>query len=434
MGRFLLSVLVVSTLLAVDRAEAQESRPERPYRGLFASGVDDAEQLLRATASVGGGWDDNLAADALGRSNAVVSDVNQQFKGGLGTVSAGLSYSLSLERIGFGASVASTGRYYPSQEREFLRRDYASLGTSVLLGAGFSAQANAVYQPYSLYSMTPFLFEPQVDAPVAVDEDFPSSLEHYFGYGGGLSYLRQISSRTTFSALYSYGGREPLGDIGRFDRHTAAGSFSRTLGRGLALQLGYRYSQAQYGSGGRHENHIIDAGVNYNRALSFSRRTTLAFTTGTSASRVEPSGSLRYRATGSARLTHEIGRTWTASLSYDRGLRFTESWLEPLFTDSATVGLNGFFSRRVQAHLVGRWVRGVGQRGGGDGIENYSASAGLSFAITRYINSGITYSYYLHEFGNSVSLPPGYAHDFERRSIRAYVSLWAPLFQRSRTR
>jgi hypothetical protein len=433
MGRLLLSVLVVSAFVAVDGAEAQESRPERPYRGLFASGLDDAEQLLKATASVGGGWDDNLAADAIGR-NTPVSDVNRQFKGGLGTVSAGLTYSLSLERIGFGASAASTGRYYPSQDRQFLRRDYGSVGTSDVLGAGFSAQASAVYQPFSLHSMTPFLFEPQVDDPAAVDQDFPSSLEHYFGYSGGVSFVRQLSRRTTFSSMYSYGGREPLGEIGRFDRHSAAGSLSRTIGRGLALQLGYRYSQAQYGSDGRHENHIIDAGVNYDRALSFSRRTTLSFSTGTSASRVEPSGSLRYRLTGAARLSHEIGRTWVASLSYDRGLRFTESWLEPLFTDSASAGLNGFFNRRVQAHLVGRWVRGVGQQDGGEGIENYSASAGLSFAISRYVNSGVNYSYYVHEFGSSVVLPPGYARDFERRSIRAYVSLWAPLFQRSRTR
>jgi hypothetical protein len=243
-----------------------------------------------------------------------------------------------------------------------------------------------------------------------------------------------MSRRTTFSSMYAYSGREPLGEIGRFDRHTAGGFLSRTIGRGLALQLGYRYSQAQYESGSRHENHIIDAGVNYNRALSFSRRTTLSFSTGTSASRVEPSGSLRYRLTGAARLSHEIGRTWVASLSYDRGLRFIESWLEPLFTDSASAGLNGFFNRRVQAHLVGRWVRGVGQRGGGDGIEHYGGTAGLSYAITRHINSGVNYSYYVHEFGSSVALPPGYASDFERRSIRAYVSLWAPLFQRSRTR
>ena len=164
--------------------------------------MGDAEQLLTATASVGVGWDDNLAADALGRTNGAVSDVNQQFSGPLGTVSAGLTYSLNRENVGFGASMATSGRYYPTQDRRFVRRDYGSVGGSAVLGAGFSAQASLTYQPYSLYSMTPWLIEPQVDAPVAVDEDFPSSLEHYVGYSGGVNFSRRLTSRTTFSAMY----------------------------------------------------------------------------------------------------------------------------------------------------------------------------------------------------------------------------------------
>ena len=435
MGRFLRWMLVMSALVGVDRAEAQEPRPERPYRGLFASGVDDAEQLLTANVSAGGGYDTNLVADAFGRPNTVINDFNQQFKGTLGTISAGLTYTVSRERIGFGATAASTGRYYPNQELEFVRRDYASAGTSVVLGAGFSAQASAIYQPYTLNSMTPWVFEPQVDDPVPVDEDFPSSLEHYFGYSAGLNYLRRISSRTTFSSVYSYAGREPSGNVERFGRHLAGASLTHTLGRGLDLRLGYQFSQAQYGGDDRHQNHLIDAGVNYNRALSVSRRTRLFFATGTSASSTEPNGSLQYRATGAARLAHEIGRTWIASVSYERGLRFSESWFEPLFTNSASAGLNGFFSRRVRAQLVGRWVDGVSLEGE-DGIETYSALAGLSYAVTRNINAGVNYSYYVHEsyygraLGSDVPLPPGYAEDFERRSIRAYVSLWAPLFQR----
>jgi hypothetical protein len=80
-------------------------------------------------------------------------------------------------------------------------------------------------------------------------------------------------------------------------------------------------------------------------------------------------------------------------------------------------------------------VRGLGRQGeAGERIEGYGAMAGLTVAATRYINTGVNYSYYVHEFGSGVSLPPGFANDFERRSIRAFVSVWAPLFQRSRTR
>ena len=430
-------MFVFAAMAFAGRADAQE-RPERPYRGLFASGVAGTEQLLTANASLGAGWDDNLVADAVGRG-ASVTDVTRPFRGGLGTGSAGLNYSLSRGRVGLGASAATAARYYPGLDNRLIRRDYGSVGASALLGAGFSAQVGLAYQPYSLRSLTPWLTEPQVDDPAPVDEDFPASLEHYFGYSAGLNFARRVSAKWTLSAMYGYGGREPLGgDIDRFDRHTAGGFMSRTMGRGLNLQLGYRYSVGKYGDKGSHENHIIDAGVNYSRALSFSRRTTVSFSTGTSAARSQTSGHLQYRATGSARLTHELGRTWNASASYDRGLRFTDTWLEPLFSDSASAGISGSLNRRVQLQFVARGVRGYGLRSRDDdgsnraaeGIKSYGAVAGLSYAMSRYINTGLTYSYYVHEFGSGVVLPPGFARDFERRSVRAYVNLWAPLFQR----
>ena len=223
-----------------------------------------------------------------------------------------------------------------------------------------------------------------------------------------------------------------MANTGRFDRHAAGASLVHALGKGLDLKAGYRYSVALYEGSNDSQGHVIDAGVNYNRALSFSRRTSFSFSTGTTASQTAPDGSLRYWATGAARLYHEIGRTWTAILSYDRGLQFTENWLEPLFTDSASAGLRGSINRRVYAHLEARAMRGVGQQDLDDGLVTYSASAGLTYAVTRYVNSGINYTYYNHEFGSDVSLPLGYAHDFNRRSIRAYVSVWAPLFERSR--
>ena len=439
MKRFWVSLLFLSVVASADRAAAQEPRPERPYRGLFASGVAGTEQLLTANVSLGAGWDDNLVADAVGRTR--LTDVTQQFRGGLGTGSAGLNYTLSRGRVGFGASATTAARYYPGLENRFIRRDYASLGTSVVLGRGFTGQLGVGYQPYSLRAMAPWLTEPQLEDPAPVDEDFPASLEHYVGYSAGVDFTRRVSAKWTLSAMYGYGGRQPMGDMDRFDRHTGGGFMSRTLGRGLNLQLGYRYSVGKYGDGGTHENHVIDAGVNYSRALSFSRRTTVSFATGTSAARSQTSGNLQYRATGSARLTHELGRTWNASASYDRGLKFTDTWLEPLFSDSASAGVSGSLSRRVQLQFVVRGVRGYGLRSSragetddsnrdAEGITNYGGVAGLTVAVSRYINTGVSYSYYVHEFGSGVILPPGFARDFERRSVRAYVNLWAPLFQR----
>lgn len=433
----LASIVVVSVLVPANGAEAQEWRPERPYRGLFAGGVGETEQLLTATASTGAGWDDNLVADLTGQ-DFLFSDMNRTFRGGVSTASAALAYSLNRARVGVGASAGTTGSFYPSLSHRVIRRDYGSIGTSANLGAGFAAQAAAAYQPYSMRSMLPRLFEPGLGNSAIADEVFPASLEHYFAYSAGAGFTRRLTRRQTFSAMYNYRASESSTGAERFETHGAGARITHAVGRGLGLRLGYEYSEARYGEGGRRfVNHHIDAGVDFNRVLSFSfpfsRRTTLSFGTGTSATRSldEP---LRFRATGNARLAHEIGRTWNAALSYNRGLQFVEVWPDPVFSDSAVAGVGGLINRRASLQFTASAWRGSGlSRAEGGGIESYAAGAGLTVAVTRYINTGLTYAYYHHQLGNRVSLPPGFAHDLDRQSVRASVSLWAPLFQRART-
>jgi hypothetical protein len=431
--RVLIASIVGIAALTVAQPAGAQWRAERPYRGLFAGGVGETEQLLTASGSIGTGWDDNLVADALGRNTLSASDVSRQFRGGVSTGSATLSYSLNRTAVAFGASAGTTVRYYPSLSNQFIRREYGSVGTSAVLGAGFSAQASAVYQPYNLRSMMPMLFEPRLGDPLIVDEDFPSSLEHYFGYGGGLGYTRQLTPRQTFSASYAYGGREPIAGRERFDRHSASANVSYAISRNLAVQLGYGYTTGLYGGSDRHYgSHIINANVNYSRALSFSRRTTLSFGTGSTASRRSRNDSLRFYATGSAALNHEIGRTWSANLAYNRGLQFLETWDEPLFSDSAVAGIGGSMSRRVQAQAAVRWLRGRNHFNSDRGrIEAYGGTAGVMVAVTRYVNTGVTYAYYQHRFPVELVMP-GFPRDLERQSIRAYVSVWVPLFQRAR--
>src|SRR5207247_3153031 len=63
----------------------------------------------------------------------------------------------------------------------------------------------------------------------------------------------------------------------------------------------------------------IDIGIDYDRPLSLSRRTTFTFSTGSSL--VPDQGVTHYRVNGSATLTHAMGRTWTSRLQYSRALQ-----------------------------------------------------------------------------------------------------------------
>lgn len=425
-------IVVVSALAVASPADAQW-RSERPYRGLFAGGLGETTQLLVANGSLGTGWDDNLVANAFGRS-VRLSDVSHEFRGSVSTASGSLSYSVNRSAIAFGATAGSNVRYYPSLSGRFVRREYGSVATSAILGAGFSVHAGAVYQPYNLRSLMPFLFEPRLGDPEAVDEDFPASLEHYFGYSGGAGYRRSLSRRLDFSAAYNYRGRVRSGGVGSFAGHHAGADLNYSLGRNLRLRAGYGYSQAEYGARDRYvENHIIDAGVNYSRALSFSRRTTISFGTGSTAARRSRTEALRFHASGSARLTHEIARTWHAVAAYERGLKFVETWPEPLFADSATAGVGGLLNRRTQVQVSARAMRGHGYFSGeGRRLAAYSGSASLAFGLTRYISSGLTYVYYRHEFAEGLAFVPGFPNHLERQSIRAYISMWFPLYQSAR--
>jgi hypothetical protein len=483
------SIAVVAVLARADHAEAQQGGSSRPYRGLFASGVGDSEQLLTATASIGGGWDDNLVADAIGQTNARVSDVNSQFRGGLGTASGALSYSFSREPATVEASAGTTAGYYPRLSNRFIRRHYGSLRALARFENGLSTQAAAMYQPYSLRSLLPGLVEPSLGDPAIADEDFPALTQHYVAYSTGAgfnragfsvqgmatyqpyslramspwlfqarrgdsemadqdatafrnhlaysadaTYTRRISLRQSLTGSYNYRTRESLLGTGRFDHQSAGVAFTHVIGKGLDLRLGYRYSEASYGVDGRDfVNHTIDAGVNYNRALSISRRTILSFATGSAATRASRNESLRYRATGAAQLAHEIGRTWSATLSYNRGLEFTDTWPEPLFSDTAAAGLSGLITRRSQFQFTARASRRIGQnRGDRPDIAGYSGAIALTFAVNRHINTGLTYTYYKHQFASALPIVPGLPRDLERQSIRGFVSVWLPVFHRAR--
>jgi hypothetical protein len=72
--------------------------------------------------------------------------------------------------------------------------------------------------------------------------------------------------------------------------------------------------------------HNVQAGINYGRPLSISRRTSFSFSTGSAIavrddlSNPDAAPATTARLTGNASLTHELGRTWTARATYRRGL------------------------------------------------------------------------------------------------------------------
>jgi hypothetical protein len=423
-------------LLAVPAFAQQASRPERPYRGLFASGDTTLGQQLALNASLGGGFDDNIVADALqhtnrGGPNAAGPD------GFLGNAGLGLTYSLNLDRLKLDASGHSGVRYYPSLEdsgsNQYVSSENGQIAALFRLSDATSLSANATgtRRPQNLDNV----LSPATDfgvGPETNDLDLPTTFDYYRRYGGSAQLSQKLTRQLTFHANYGQRWSETPEGPG-FTSRRAGGGLVVGVARGLALRAGYEYSEGDYrhADGRRVENHNIDAGIDYSRALSFSRRTTLSFSTGSSA--VEHEGHTRYRATGAANLAHEIGRTWTASLAYFRGVRFVETWDVPLFSDVMSASLAGLFNRRIQvSSSAGGSMRQLGLDSSRRGFTSYWGTTNISIALSRHLNFGVNYLYTQHRFDTEVPLPTLWPQRGERQRVTAHIGVWMPLLSQTR--
>lgn len=427
-------VLSSAALVAAGPAFAQTtqtSRPERPYRGLFASGTDNASETLVGNVSLSGGYDDNLRAASGGGRIAAADEAR---KGMLGMFTGSLSYSRQSDAFTLSASAATGTRYYPGTLTDSVRSSQARVALTARpwSGTSVSGRVGAVRQPDTFANLFTSAAEAPVDDIPAAELDTLPAVDYYVAYDGGLTMQHKVGARTTLGALYGMRRTSGRGTRGEFVHQRGGALATHQLARGLSVRAGYTYAGVNYADGGHTPNHLIDAGVNYNRSLSFSRRTTLSFGTGTTATRTHDT--LRYRLVGHARLNHEIGRTWNAFAAYSRRVLLHESWQEPVLANGLTAGFGGLISRRLEFTTTARAAFGsVGvDNTGGNRFDTYYGSAALSYALARYMNVGLTYAYYRHHADASVVLPPDYPRTFDRQSIRATVNLWAPLFQRAR--
>ena len=429
----------IAIALAGDAAFAQE-RSQRPYRGLFGGGGAgaDAERSLTATGSVGAGFDTDVLTDARDAGFGQGGGPAQSSEGGYVSFSEGLSYSLNKRVITFAASGSASARFYPTVENSFITNYGAGLGTSWSPTARNRVWGNASfsYQPFSLHALFPVFGQTPLGEIYLADLDFGTVDAGYYTSAASVGASRKLSSRDTISGDYSY-QRSDFALYPDYESDTVGARFTHSITAGLGIRVGYDYTRVRYSGSvpgqvpiaGRHN---IDTGVDYNKTLSFSRRTSLSFSTGGTATHYQ--NDTYITAIGSANLTHEIGRTWTFRAGYNRDVDFVETFAAaPFVYDSATVTLDGLLDRRWSFHAAGGASLGnLGFGSSSNGFDTYYATTGVNRALNRHFSLGIDYSFYRYNFAQTSLLPNGYNSDFSRSNVRATLSAWLPLFQRGR--
>ncbi|HKW01036.1 MAG TPA: hypothetical protein VJN96_14515 [Vicinamibacterales bacterium] len=452
------ATLVGAATPSAAQTATQGPRSERPYRGLFAGDTGNAKQLLTLSASFGGGYDDDIFASGGGvGSNTPLTGGSTSYISG----SFNLGYSMSTQKLSFSARFGSGTGYYPGLSQPTLVHHSAGVGLTVQTGrhSSLSLNQSETYQPFFFYTLLPVgvqpvpqepTFDPAnpssvADAsqatilnegqPVAADAVAAQHADYYLASETDVSYSHELSQRLHMNLGYGYRRSDSQSGIQEFTSQSGAGTLSYSLAKGLSLRGGYTRFVADYPQAGgfvqRYTSNNIDAGLGYAKALSISRRTSLSFSTGTSA--VSDTSQVHYALTGNVQLTREIGRTWSAGAGYNRGVSFIETFRAPVLADSFNAGIGGLLSRNLQVSS------GVGVSRGRVGFtanNNYQStfvSAGLRYAFSRHLALNGNYAYYRYTMDDSIVLAPGVARQQNRQSFGFSVETWLPLIQRNRS-
>jgi hypothetical protein len=254
-----------------------------------------------------------------------------------------------------------------------------------------------------------------------------------------VGYSHSFSRASSIEALYDYNFYHFLNaDSERSDHQEqqAGLRYNHGIGRYASLVLGYTY---------RHNlvpdtveppltMHDINAGVNYSRSLSLTRKTKFSFHTGSTltnsrnnVSQPTPETKTHFFVVGRAELLREIGQTWGAQATYNRSVHYEAGFLQPILLDQASAGIGGLIGRNVDVSS------GVYYSVGSIGLEttNYHswlASSQVRWAITRSLAAYVSYYYYLYNFGSDVSLPTGVVQELHRNGVRVGLTTWLPLW------
>ena len=445
-------VLTVTHVTAAQvHAQAPQSSDMRPYRGLFgAPSSSDSPHSLVATASVFAAYDDNVY-EAL--TNRRSGSRGIQESGTFQGANAGLQYAFQVDRDRFdfsGQSGAQVSYYLQEGDSDVLPAYQGSLAFGARLTRSLSFAAMQAVGYSSVYAST---LGPAVDdslgseIAVADDIDFAlfeersvrtstrMALTQSFGRYAtlGASYL--LSTRTSIDAD-SLPGDSLLRDYVSH-RATLRFRYARPMTRNATLRLGYgvRWTDRERIAGEPDIMHNIDAGVDYSRALSFSRRTSFSFGSGSAITvsdevpAVDGERRVQARLTGNAALVHQMGRTWTADLRYTRGFRTREGFDQLYFTDALTASIGGLVTRRLQLGANATWAKSSLDYDASRGQNNRWASGQATYGITSFLAAYARYVYVHYRFDEGIPLDARFPLQLDRHGVRIGLTTSIPLIR-----
>jgi len=445
--RALILALAFAGVAAEARAQTQTPRPASAL--FFGSGYDPkVTERLDAFLTVAGAYDGQAVQDTTGRVVPGLSPL--QRSGFYNDLSGGLNYNWTGQRAQFGASGGASGRYY-RQDGFLWLNEFASAGLTAELTrrVALSVNQSISYSPPYFNSLIPGFESPALGTAVGAGSNYSVAPQQTLLYDTSVTISRALTPRSSLSGLVDYRFYDSAtgNPLAKFKTYGVGGRYTHMLSKSVGLRLGYVYREERYGvvTGAPSASHDIDVGVDYKRALSFSKRTVVNFSVGStilnsSARNVNGvpgapalARDLQFGVTGNVGLTHDMGRTWRARLMYDRGLTFSEAVQGPIFADSIRGTLRGLFSKRADFESEADVFLGdvaYGSPTPASRLQNYQANARVRYALASWAAVYTEYVYYRYSAGSAVVVTPGIPSLLNRNTVRLGLSFWAPLLRK----
>jgi hypothetical protein len=432
-----LTVPVIAALIVGGTAGTAESAADQEQQtsaAIFGQTPETNRPITLINASVFSGDGESLTGD----DGINPSAVTQTYYLGMQTTA---TYSRRNPNRMFSASAATAVRFFPSTS-EFLTIDRsARVGLVQRIGArsSLSASQSVQYSPFhQLDPQAGFGAGFEGESPLANADEALAVGRSSYDVGTAVG-LERTFRRASLSLGYTSRLNMSSDPADRMTTHRAAVGFKFNLWRYASLVIG---TASRFGNLGptapSTRTQDIDLGIDYNRALSFSRKTTVTFKTGstivsrsgTSADPLELGRQFRFLANVGA--SQAIGRYWEARVSYDRNLQFLDVFPDPFFTDGVIGRVSGPLSRRVNLLVQADYTIGKSIDAEAVALDKTfrggRAQARFNVAVSRFWQFYAEYYYSENHLsvGALQAFPDGLVPRKYARGLRVGLNLWAP--------
>lgn len=427
-------------------AEAQDAQPPsqgsgvatvlQPFRGLFGGNErnPNARETLDFSASLFGGYDSNVGAAVTGQPS-VTAGGSPYWR-----ASATVTYTHDGPRWDVGTTVSGNSNWYQNYP------EMDGVGGAFAFGAAYawstrtslSLGQHIVYSPYYSYGLFASVSAPGLGALPPYTPGLAVVNVQTLNVGAKASFTHLLTPRSGVMAQYSFGFTDPQTNLwSNVTSNYVGARYIYKLNDDFGLRAGYAVNHGSYSGAfqnSSYTNQIIDAGVDYNRTLRVTRRTTFGFWVGSTILTntipgITGDSQLRFGVVGAANLRHSFRRSWSTELAYSRSVSYSAGLAAPVFADAVSLDLTGYLSDRLRS------TSGVGYSHGTVGVgavlENTlstsAAYTSLQYAFSERLAADVRYYYYYYDFANRLYLPIGVAQSMRRNGVEAGLTVWLPL-------